>query len=70
MFKFRALFSVKLQKTKEAGESENKWNKSCNIIIEATVKEEHGEGAENAESEEEEKNLFDEGEMWAEIVKI
>jgi len=34
------------------------------------VKEEHGKGAENTESEEEEKNLFDEGEMWMEIVKI
>jgi len=34
------------------------------------VKEEHGKGAENTEPEEEEKNLFDEGEMWAEIVKI
>ena len=34
------------------------------------MKEEHGKGAENTEPEEEEKNLFDEGEMWAEIVKI
>ena len=70
MFKFRPLFGVKFQKTKETGESENKRNKSCNIIVEATVKKEHGKGAENAESEEEEKNLFDEGEMRAEIVKI
>ena len=70
MFKFRALFGVKFQKTKETGESENKRNKSRNIIVEATVKKEHGKGAENAESEEEEKNLFDEVEMWTEIVKV
>ena len=70
MFKFRALFGVKFQKTKETGESDNKRNKSRNIIVEATVKEEHGEGAEDTKAKKEEYDFFDKGKMRAEVMKV